>query len=375
MIHSIHASPRLERSNTTSFDHKQENNILKQNLEFFEQLKNRKRIKTEETINNIPPPQPLASNWTTQSKIGKFLVKVLPWGTLCASLLDTTDKIIQLVSSKITDCQPPWWSVASSIAVSGIVGAWAVTNKYCSSIERENAKQAQEKHAKELEKRCFDQFTAAFDNYKWQVEANRRLKEGSSKYPVSIPHPKSNVDSNICLECFKKCSDKYQNKYYTREMWISQIIYLSKKEQTNKSPIISEDDMKLTKRNSKRLSHSLSDLISAAYDGAIALTIKHSISENQNQLPKNYAGETANEPYMNTPSERVSATLNFEATPSDEKQNVFIKQWQEIEEACGFHLDYLAVENVFIGRNGKIYENEVDAIQECRDKIQVAINI
>lgn len=349
--------------------------IVKNKLEVFDLLKRLEVINTDPKDSEAPY---FKSCLDFHNFYAKLAVKVVYWVPFCITTLDLVAKVSDIIAQELTyNCNYPPWSIGISVTASvGSAAVGVLGTKMSYDIDKKNKRQRLI-HEKEVEEANFAQFTAAFDNYKKQVEelfaqncskqCDRKTDASDDDLQESDSDENKKVDESIekpdeklilleralheCIEKLNNCSETQQNKLFSREMWLSQLIYLLNK--ALKSIEKMKDDEEKGLKKSAQKTPSIIKLMNKVEKNADVLkkSSKNSqiLTNSEKQTRDTFKGEMA--------SHLQNEHLGKSFRKHERRKAKFEKTWKRLEKVCG-PIDYLATNKKIVGSDGKIYSSE-----------------
>lgn len=342
---------------------------------------------------------------------GRWVIKLLPWCVVVSGIIDLLSRVSEYVALQYSwECELPYWGLATGIGVTVVAGVTAIAETQLSRVAEKYAAKAEKLNEELKQEFYFKLFIASFAKYKEQVDQLVDLvKELSKKDENSKPTTTILLDQDQqyvndqqnsteeqseeksessetaksqkilsledTLEILKnKLTPEQQNTVMSHELWASAHIYLSNKEAEALKALKElgmeyqqpKEYAKLRKlaKSASKTATLMQQNPSENYSGGLSRSEQKSL--------KHFEGEQASFE-LESFSDDTSKYFNG-------KLNEFYNYWKKIEKRCG-QLNYLAINGVFIGSNGKIYQTEEEASQGCKiqekeeDKDEVVINL
>lgn len=335
---------------------KKKGNILKEKLKVYEILKREGIIKNDhKEVSTYKKP------FMSRNLYTRIAVKVVLWTPVLTATGDFAGNIAEMVASEVSfNCQYAPWAIALTAAVWTFSVAVAIIGTKMSNDLDKKSKKESDQHEKELQEMFFAQFTEAFDNYKKEVEKLlphrdqlenhfEEIEEGDAEIDADHVIEKLENSLNECLTKLNQCSKEQQNHFFTKEIWISQLIYLLKKGLKNAEAIKKQKEVEKTE-SEKKVKPKVLKLTKKASKNAKVLTSqsheKLTSFEQKNPFSSEMAGP--------------SCITAFSGLDEEKYRAKFSKTWHDIEKICG-DVSYLVIDKKIIGCNGMIYHSETEA--------------
>lgn len=382
-----------------------EPNFLEQCLNEFDTLKKRGAFPCNGTSENAPKISRYSklknmSSELLASRVGKVVSVGVFWAPLVASTGDLVSSVVELIVDEVSyECGLPGWAIGMSVGTYVTCFGIAVFGTVIVYLNDKRDKILQKKRDEENARQAKAEFIATFDQFKTEIISLIKELESNKKTDLkeeeTAPSPSKDKQKETGSEeseerikqfsdfenAFQECVEKLnvfaknceklpqESQYFSKGLWLSQLIYLFNKAQVAMNGIRDENVEENETGKIKQivdLTKSISDTDSEEEEipqtiGQVpellekatrSAAIIEEAKKTQQSSEKFFAGEMASSLIFNPDNVEARAKI------------VMAKTWSFIESFCG-PIEYLVGldGNQFICSDGTTWNNEEEAIQ------------